>query len=227
MKNKEKIIGGIIIIILSIIFVFSGYIMSRDNRKFVEVEEVFSEPNKKENTEEKSHKESQKRNDKNQSNKESNIKDSNQDIDEIIVDVKGEVKNPREYKLREGSRVRDLIEKAGGLTNDANENLIHFSKVLKDEDCIVIYKKGESTENVENLNVNENTLTKNESGKVNINNADVERLKTLQGIGDSKAKLIIEYREKNGSFKNVDELLNVDGIGSKTLEKLRDNIDIR
>lgn len=227
MKNKEKIIGGIIIIILSIIFVFSGYIMSRDNKKFVEVEEVFSEPNKKENTEEKSHKESQKRNDKNQSNKESNIKDSNQDIDEIIVDVKGEVKNPREYKLREGSRVRDLIEKAGGLTNDANENLIHFSKVLKDEDCIVIYKKGESTENVENLNVNENTLTKNESGKVNINNADVERLKTLQGIGDSKAKLIIEYREKNGSFKNVDELLNVDGIGSKTLEKLRDNIDIR
>ena len=227
MKNKEKIIGGIIIIILSIIFVFSGYIMSRDNKKFVEVEEVFSEPNKKEKTEEKSHKESQKRNDKNQSNKESNIKDSNQDIDEIIVDVKGEVKNPREYKLREGSRVRDLIEKAGGLTNDANENLIHFSKVLKDEDCIVIYKKGESTENVENLNVTENTLTKNESGKVNINNADVERLKTLQGIGDSKAKLIIEYREKNGSFKNVDELLNVDGIGSKTLEKLRDNIDIR
>lgn len=227
MKNKEKIIGGIIIIILSIIFVFSGYIMSRDNRKFVEVEEVFSEPNKKENTQEKSHKESQKRNDKNQSNKESNIKDSNQDIDEIIVDVKGEVNNPREYKLREGSRVRDLIEKAGGLTNDANENLIHFSKVLKDEDCIVIYKNGESTEGVENPVVKEDTLKENKNGKVNINTADVEKLKTLQGIGDSKAKLIIEYREKNGSFKNVDELLNVDGIGSKTLEKLRDNIDIR
>ena len=60
----------------------------------------------------------------------------------IVVDIKGKVKNPREYTLKKGSRVRDLINMAGGLTEEADTDRIHFSKTLNDEDCIVIYGKG-------------------------------------------------------------------------------------
>ena len=90
---------------------------------------------------------------KKMNNKESENKDSenqeNEDNGKIVVDIKGDVKNPREYELKEGSRIRDLIDIAGGLTAEADKERIYFSKILEDEQCIKIYKIGEEVEELE------------------------------------------------------------------------------
>ncbi|NEU03394.1 helix-hairpin-helix domain-containing protein [Clostridium senegalense] len=224
MKEKEKIIGSICMVMMSIIFVLGGYFISKSNR-LIECDEIFSEEtthNKDKTTE------------KDVFNEIEN-EDTTENATEkkyIVVDIKGPVKNPREYVLLEGSRIRDIINEAGGLTKEANENLIHFSKKLNDEDCIVIPKIGEELEEndeVKDLVETEKGVknTGKENNKININKASIEQLKTLSGIGDSKAKAILDYRESNGGFKSIDELSNIDGIGGKTLEKLRDKVDIR
>lgn len=147
----------------------------------------------------------------------------------IVVDIKGEVKNPREYELKEGSRIRDLIEMAGGLTEEADKDRIYFSKILEDEQCIKIYKIGEISEISEEPEIegSESVGDTEPKGKLNINKATVEELMTVPGIGQVKAQSIIDYRNENGKFKSVDELTNITGIGSKTLEKLRDKVDIK
>lgn len=224
MKEKEKIIGSICMVMMSIIFVLGGYFISKSNRS-IECDEIFSEEtthNKDKITE------------KDVFNEIEN-EDTTENATEkkyIVVDIKGPVKNPREYVLLEGSRIRDIINEAGGLTKEANENLIHFSKKLNDEDCIVIPKIGEELEEndeVKDLVETEKGVknTGKENNKININKASIEQLKTLSGIGNSKAEAILDYRESNGGFKSIDELSNIDGIGSKTLEKLRDKVDIR
>lgn len=224
MKEKEKIIGSICMVMMSIIFVLGGYFISKSNRS-IECDEIFSE--------EKPHNKD-KITEKDVFNEIEN-EDTTENATEkkyIVVDIKGPVKSPREYVLLEGSRIRDIINEAGGLTKEANENLIHFSKKLNDEDCIVIPKIGEELEEndeVKDLVETEKGVknTGKENNKININKASIEQLKTLSGIGDSKAKAILDYRESNGGFKSIDELSNIDGIGSKTLEKLRDKVDIR
>ncbi|WP_010292645.1 helix-hairpin-helix domain-containing protein [Clostridium senegalense] len=224
MKEKEKIIGSICMVIMSIIFVLGGYFISKDN-KSIECDEIFlkeKSQNKNKITEKDVFNEIE------NDDKIENVSEKRY----IVVDIKGPVKNPREYVLLEGSRVRDIINEAGGLTKEANENLIHFSKKLNDEDCIVIPKIGEKLEEndeVKDLVETEKGVknTGKENNKININKASIEQLKTLSGIGDSKAEAILDYRESNGGFKSIDELSNIDGIGSKTLEKLRDKVDIR
>jgi competence protein ComEA len=223
MKMKEKIIGTLSILILSIIFLVAGYMMNRNKEEAYE--EVFI-------NEEESLKKLNSSEDGKNNNSENNDSESqgNKDGDKIVVDIKGEVKNPREYELKEGSRVRDLIDMAGGLTEEADKERIYFSKVLEDEQCIKIYKIGEDAEELE-MEVQgqqENGLkTVDSKGKININKAMVEELMTVPGIGKVKAQSIIDYRNENGKFKSVDELTNITGIGAKTLEKLRDKVDIK
>jgi len=142
MKMKEKIIGTLSILILSIIFLVAGYMMNRNKEEAYE--EVFI-------NEEESLKKLNSSEDGKNNNSENNDSESqgNKDGDKIVVDIKGEVKNPREYELKEGSRVRDLIDMAGGLTEEADKERIYFSKVLEDEQCIKIYKIGEDAEELE------------------------------------------------------------------------------
>ncbi len=220
MKNKEKIIATGCILVLSVIFLIAGYFINKEKDGFYnninqDIEEnVFELDNKEIKS---------KANDKNNVIGES-------EKTTIVVDIKGAIKNPKEYQLPQGSRVRDLIDIAGGLTEDADNDRIYFSKILQDEQCIKIYKKGEilEAELNEHLESNQNgNDNSNNSGKININKATMEQLNTLPGIGDVKAKSIIDYREKNGGFKTVDELNNIDGIGSKTVDKLRDKVDIK
>lgn len=147
----------------------------------------------------------------------------------IVADIKGAVKNPREYELEEGARIRDLIDAAGGLTSEADENRIKFSQILNDEDCIKIYSVGEEVENESEI-FSETAIVKdgqNSSGKINLNKASSSELQTLPGIGEVKAQSIIDYRENVGIIKSVDELSNITGIGAKTVEKLRDMVDIK
>ncbi len=232
MKLKEKIIGALSILILSIIFLVARYIINHNKEEeykevFLDEQQYFQSQNSKgngenENTENKD------------SNKDSNKKDSenqeNINDNKIVVDIKGAVKAPKEYELKAGSRVRDLIEIAGGLTPEADEEKIYFSKILEDEQCIKIYKIGEEVLDSE-IEVEEqqekDTGAVDSKGKININKATVDELMTIPGIGQVKAQSIVDYRNENGKFNSVDELTNITGIGVKTLEKLRDKVDIK
>ncbi len=232
MKLKEKIIGALSILILSIIFLVAGYIINHNKEE--EYKEVFlDEQQYVQSQNSKSNGENENTENKD-SNKDSNKKDSenqeNINDNKIVVDIKGAVKAPKEYELKAGSRVRDLIEIAGGLTPEADEEKIYFSKILEDEQCIKIYKIGEEVLDSE-IEVEEQqekgTGAVDSKGKININKATVDELMTIPGIGQVKAQSIVDYRNENGKFNSVDELTNITGIGVKTLEKLRDKVDIK
>ena len=123
--------------------------------------------------------------------------------------------------MQEGSIVKDLIEKAGGLTSEANITNINRAKKLQNHELVII-----SNINDENNNTVFNEVIIESNGLININLADINELKKITGIGDVKAQSIIEYREKNGGFKSVDEIKNVDGIGEKTFEKIKEKITL-
>ena len=224
MRKKEKIIGAIVLLIISFIALGFGYYKS--NRKNNLSEEMFVNIDEYKN--ENQNKESDNKNFKDNEVNSEKIDNSEKEKNTIVVDIKGAVKNPKEYELKEGSRVRDLINLAGGLTEDADENKIYYSKVLSDEDCIRVYKIGETDETEGGTVASEEKSSGiNKNGIININKATMEELQTLPGIGEVKAKNIITYREEKGSFKSVDELSNIDGIGVKTVDKLRDMVDIK
>jgi competence protein ComEA len=124
--------------------------------------------------------------------------------------------------MEEGNIVRDLIEKAGGLTDEANIDKINRAAKLISNQLIIIPNKN---------SVEENTTIEtiyNEKGDeiININTASIDELTKINGIGEVRAKRIMEYREKNGGFKSVEEIKNIEGIGEKTFEKLKDFITI-
>lgn len=143
----------------------------------------------------------------------------------IVVEIKGEVANPDVYEISEGSIIRDLITKAGGLTNEANIGKINRADKLRDNQLIVIPNKNELSNANTNINVSKEGNTA-EDGIININTASLEELQKINGVGEVKAKSIINYREKNGGFKSIDEMKNIEGIGDKTFEKMKDQITV-
>ncbi|MEG0306821.1 MAG: ComEA family DNA-binding protein [Clostridium sp.] len=212
MKIREKIIGSVTILILSIVFLGFGYFSSKEKNE--DYQEIFAESNV----------------DGNEDKAVDEEKQNSEVKSIIVVDIKGAVKNPKEYKLDSGARVRELIQAAGGLTDDADEGRIYFSKLLEDQQCIKIYRVGEEggeAVEVETDGVATASGGINSKGKININKATLTELQTLYGIGEVKAQSIIDYREANGKFNSVDDLANITGIGAKTVEKLRDKVDIK
>ena len=139
----------------------------------------------------------------------------------IFVDIKGAVKNPGVYQMKVGDRVKDALEAAGGLTEEADSQKVNLAKRLEDQMVIVVPKVGEEAEEIP-AGETRNEATK--EGKVNINTATVEELKTLKGVGEKKAEAIIEYRKKNGSFKTKEDLMKVRGIGKKLFESFEERI---
>lgn len=145
--------------------------------------------------------------------------------EEIVVHIAGEVKNPGIIRTKEGSRIADIIEKAGGITEKANINDINLAYIVEDGQKITIpsiknEKEIESitTENGEGIisqtpesKTNSNTSNNNNdiSKKVNINKANKEELQKLQGIGEATAEKIIEYRKQNENFKKIEDIKNV------------------
>ncbi len=232
-KLKEKIIGALSILILSIIFLVAGYIINHNKEEdykevFLDEQQYFQGQNSKGNGENENN-ENKASNNKAGENQESENQE-NINGSKIVVDIKGAVKAPKEYELKAGSRVRDLIEIAGGLTPEADEEKIYFSKILEDEQCIKIYKIGEEVPDSEieaEEQQEKGTGAIDSKGKININKATVDELMTIPGIGQVKAQSIVDYRNENGKFNSVDELTNITGIGVKTLEKLRDKVDIK
>ena len=140
------------------------------------------------------------------------------DTAEIYVHITGAVNNPGVIRLAPGSRLIDAIEKLGGLTENADTDSVNLASVLEDEDKIHIYTREETAET--------GAVSASGTGRVNINTASLEDLKTLPGIGDAIGKSIIDYREKNGAFKSLEDLKEVDRIGDKVFDKLKDSITL-
>ena len=139
----------------------------------------------------------------------------------IFVDIKGAVKNPGVYQMKVGDRVKDALDAAGGLTAEADSQKVNLAKRLEDQMVIVVPKVGEEAEEIP-AGETRNEATK--EGKVNINTATVEELKTLKGVGEKKAEAIIEYRKKNGSFQTKEDLMKVRGIGKKLFDSFQERI---
>ncbi len=140
----------------------------------------------------------------------------------ILVEIKGEVKRPDVYEVEEGSIIRDLINIAGGLTEKANINKINRAEKLRDNQLIVI----PDNESIINGTIINSEGSSSNDGIININSASLSDLQKINGIGAVKAQSIIDYREKNGGFKSIEDIKNVDGIGEKTFEKIKDKISI-
>lgn len=226
LEHKYLIIGGISVFIILILILVLFYPSKEDNSNNEIVEDILT----------------------------SEIEELVEETCLVTVDIKGEVNNPGLYQLECGSRVDDAIKLAGGLTNNSDTSVINLSKKIEDEMVIIIYTKEEvsnftktkeieqeksnscqNSTNVKNnacitseniIVSNNNSTNTNTSTKVSLNNATLEELLTLSGIGESKANLIINYRNENGGFKTIDEIKNVKGIGDKLFEKIKDNITI-
>lgn len=139
----------------------------------------------------------------------------------IFVDIKGAVKNPGVYQMKVGDRVKDALDAAGGLTEEADSQKVNLAKRLEDQMAIVVPKVGEEAEEIP---AGATSKEEAKEGKVNINTATVEELKTLNGVGEKKAEAIIEYRKKNGSFQTKEDLMKVRGIGKKLFESFQERI---
>lgn len=139
-------------------------------------------------------------------------------IKQIVVHVCGEVKNPGVYFLNDGQRVYDAIMAAGGLTDAADESSINQAVLLEDSQQIIILAKSDNTD--------KSMASGYSDGKININKADITELTSLNGIGESRAKAIISYREENGQFKSIEDIMQVSGIKQSLFEKIKDQIKV-
>lgn len=170
---------------------------------------------------------------------------NNKKNDLIGVEVKGYVNSPGVYLLEKDSLVEDLIVEAGGLSDNADISVINLARKLSDEDVVIVYSNEEINEMrqgstsvkyidkecvcpiIDNSALFNEVITNAEgiiidTGKISLNSATIEELMTLPGIGESKAKLIIEYRNTNKGFKEIEEIKNVKGIGNSIYEKIKD-----
>jgi competence protein ComEA len=146
------------------------------------------------------------------------------EVEEIVVDVKGAVHNPGVYKAKTDERVMDVIDRAGGITEVADDDAINFAMRVTDEMVIYVPTAGEEVDTAEGMVSLDNGGS---SGKVNINKATAAELETLPGIGPAKAEAIIEYRETNGPYKTIEDIMLISGFGEKTFEKLQESISVK
>ncbi|CKB13957.1 MULTISPECIES: helix-hairpin-helix domain-containing protein [Streptococcus] len=158
------------------------------------------------------------------SSTEKEVKEEPLEQDLIIVDVKGAVKSPGIYDLPVGSRVNDAVQKAGGLTEQADSKLLNLAQKVNDEALVYVPTKGEEVASQQAGSGAASSTSKEK--KVNLNKASLEELKQVKGLGGKRAQDIIDHREANGKFKSVDELKKVSGIGGKTIEKLKDYVTL-
>lgn len=166
--------------------------------------------------------------------------DNNKESNTIKIDIKGEVKKPGVYEATENMNVNDAIKMAGGLKKGASTDNINLSKTLKNEMVIIISKK--LKENIKNTikndalpsssevigelkNSDTNNIQNGSNKLISLNKGSLDELMTIPGIGEQKAKQIIEYRNSN-AFTSIEDIKNVSGIGESLFEKIKDYITI-
>ncbi|MEG1288495.1 MAG: helix-hairpin-helix domain-containing protein [Bacilli bacterium] len=161
----------------------------------------------------------------------------------LYVEIKGDVKKPGVYKLNSNARVEDLVKKAK-LNESSSTEFNNMSKKLNDEDVVIVYSQKEIEDfkngnnaikyvekecvcpKIKNISCFNEAITNldgviNKTGKVSLNSGTIEELMTIPFIGETKAKLIIQYRETNNGFKDIEDIMNVKGIGPNTFEKIK------
>ncbi|HEX7063857.1 MAG TPA: ComEA family DNA-binding protein [Bacillales bacterium] len=143
----------------------------------------------------------------------------------VVVDLKGAVKSPGVYRMKEGTRVIDVIEKAGGLLKKADRKRINLAKLVRDE--MVVYVPGIGEKGTHLRAPISLTDSEETNEKIGINSANTSELDELPGVGPATAEAIIAYRKKHGPFKKIEDLLKVSGIGDSTLQKMKGRISLR
>lgn len=136
----------------------------------------------------------------------------------LYVYVCGYVKEPGVYKLDEGARVCDALESAGGTLEDARAEALDQAVMVTDGQTIYVPGIGESQ--------NEETDSMEDDGRININQASAEQLMTLPGIGESKANVILQYRDEHGAFQTVEDLMKIPGIKQGVFDKIKNRIKV-
>ena len=146
------------------------------------------------------------------------------------VDIKGEVLRPGVYEFSCESRIQEVIKKAGGFTEEADETKINLAQKITDQMQMIVpnvnsKQEGGVTEgNSEKGNSSNTTPSNSKQGTVNINTATLEELQTIKGIGKKKAEAILQYRKEHGAFRTKEDLLQVKGIGKKALEAIESQV---
>lgn len=157
--------------------------------------------------------------------------------DLLQIEILGAVKEPGVYEVEKGSRLEEALLLAGGTLETANINEVDKERVLQEDETIQIpllssvgndKKQEETKESAKKSDTSKKEDKENVSsnGKVSLNKASLKELMTLNGIGETKAQAIINYRNTNGAFVAIEELMQVKGIGEKTFEKIKGNLTL-
>ncbi|MCR5467643.1 MAG: helix-hairpin-helix domain-containing protein [Lachnospiraceae bacterium] len=145
--------------------------------------------------------------------------------DTIYVYICGAVRYPGVYAVSQTSRIYEAVDLAGGILENASSNAVNLASYMEDGEMIYIPTVDEVSDGTYSISGDETTTTADD-GLVNINTAGQTELMTLSGIGEMKAQSIIEYRQNNGAFKNIEDIMLVSGIGDGCFQKIRDYIKV-
>lgn len=218
-KIKEFVIEKKVYAIIVLVVIVGGFWLKKENQNNSEVENMQTMQS------------SSMSSSSSTSNVSNTVQTSNSKT--ITCDISGAIKHQGVYTLKNGARLQELIEAAGGITSRAQVKVINRAVLLKDQDKIYIPYKGEKVESAvttpnTNSGNNDSANSSNQAGgdKVNLNTANITELQKLTGIGEKKAEQIIAYREQNGSFQKIEDLMQVSGIGEKTFASLKDQLAI-
>ncbi len=169
---------------------------------------------------------------------------SSEEAKTLVVHICGAVSAPGVYELPAGSRIIDAVEAGGGFLPEADEACCNLAEEIVDGCQIYIMTKSESCADGQaekkagiqtspdsdmqttDINVRSNSTTALENGLVNLNTADVAALMTLPGIGESRAKAIISYREQQGAFTKIEDIMKISGIKQAAFSKIKDKITV-
>ncbi|MGY3739016.1 helix-hairpin-helix domain-containing protein [Granulicatella elegans] len=149
------------------------------------------------------------------------------------VDIKGEVLRPGVYEFSCESRIQEVIKKAGGFTEEADETKINLAQKISDQMQIIVpnvhskQEDGLTEGNSEKGSSTNTSVSNSKQGTININTATLEELQTIKGIGKKKAEAILQYRKEHGAFRTKEDLLQVKGIGKKALEAIESQVNFQ
>lgn len=139
----------------------------------------------------------------------------------IYVQVSGAVKSPGVYELEDGSRIFQAVELAGGVTEEADTGALNQAEILSDGQMVYILNQEEAAEQSSRA-----LETGQEDKRINLNTATESELMTLPGIGAAKAKSILSWREENGGFLQIEDLMKIEGIKDGVFSKIKDSIKV-
>lgn len=224
-ENKEKFIKLLFVLLIIITLVFIFVFLSKKENDYQKEEDIFTSLFV-ESEEENEEYDSELDHDSDKENK-TTMNFAEEEI--IMVDLKGAVVSPGVYEMKNNQRVIDCINQAGGFLKEAEQRSINLAERIKDQMVIYIPLKGEELTINNHLfeSTDNNIQRNNEIDKIDLNQANMEELKSLKGIGDVKAENIINYRETNGFFNSIDEIKNISGIGEATFDKLKEEITVK